>query len=52
MNWRGKPLVSLATVVNLIGATWRAACALGDRHPFVPSVTDERMKNHQSHQRA
>ena len=21
MNWRGKPLVSLATVVNLIGAT-------------------------------
>ena len=21
MNWRGKPLVSLATIVNLIGAT-------------------------------
>ena len=25
MNWRGKPLVSLATVVNLIGATTTAS---------------------------
>ena len=40
MNWRGKPLVSLATVVNLIGATTTASglrvrSEIDD--PFVPS---------------
>ena len=47
MNWRGKPLVSLATVVNLIGATTtqRPAGTLGDRYarsyPQGVKATDE-----------
>ncbi len=49
MNWRGKPLVSLATIVSLIGATSteaglrvRAEVDLG-RYPTGVTVTDEQM---------
>ena len=51
MNWRGKPLVSLATVVNLIGATTTASglrvrSEIDTRsYPQGVKVTDEQMKN-------
>ena len=51
MNWRGKPLVSLATVVNLIGATTTASglrvrSEIDTRsYPQGVKVTDEHMKN-------
>ena len=54
MNWRGKPLVSLATVVNLIGATTTASglrvrSEIDTRsYPQGVKVTDEHMKKHQS----
>ena len=49
MNWRGKPLVSLATVVNLIGATTteaglRVRSEIDKRsYPKGVAVTDEKM---------
>ncbi len=51
MNWPGKPLVSLATVVNLIGATTtrsglRVRSQIDTRsYPQGVKVTDEHMKN-------
>ena len=51
MNWRGKPLVSLATVVNLIGATTtrsglRVRSEIDTRsYPQGVKVTDEQMQN-------
>jgi hypothetical protein len=50
MNWRGKPLVSLATVVNLIGATTtgsglRVRSEIDKRsYPQGVKVTDEQMQ--------
>ena len=50
MNWRGKPLVSLATVVNLIGATTtrsglRVRSEIDTRsYPQGVKVTDEQMQ--------
>ncbi len=50
MNWRGKPLVSLATVVNLIGATTtrsglRVRSEIDTRsYPQGVEVTDEQMQ--------
>ena len=51
MNWRGKPLVSLATVVNLIGATTTASglrvrSEIDTRsYPQGVTVTDEQMQS-------
>ena len=50
MNWRGKPLVILATVVNLIGATTtrsglRMRSEIPTRlYPQEVKVTDEQMQ--------
>ena len=50
MNWRGKPLVSLTTVVNLIGATTtrsglRVRSEIDTRsYPQGVKVTDEQMQ--------
>ena len=49
MNWRGKPLVSLATIVSLIGSTSSAAGLRvrsqidRNRYPGGVTVTDEQM---------
>jgi hypothetical protein len=50
MNWRGEPLRSFATVVNLIGATTnrqglKIECALNTKaYPIGTKVTDREMK--------
>ena len=55
-NWRGQPLVSLAVIVNLIGATrTAAACACGASSTAAPTrkaktITDAQMATlHASH---